>query len=351
MKKILLSLLLPFTLTSCALSFTRNASTQAGDGGVFISPDTGTTWAQKVFVRQDAKGPVTISGANVGFFAFHPSSSDTFFVSTLQQGIWKTTDAGETWSSLGLKTGYVQGFTQDATNEQLMFSGYLNTIQKSVDGGETWAVVYTNQPGNAITQVQLNPHNNQEVYATTSGGVLLKSEDEGVTWRILKLFPGRVPKKLVILKTDPRILFVVMSDGIFRSNDAGVQWNELVTEALRKAEALPVNDFTFTDHTPSVMYVASTSGIVRSMDGGASWQVVPTVIPPKTVPINAIAINPVDENEILFTAASTFYRSEDFGKTWQTFKNVGSGRVYSVLAAHPRRPGMILLGTTLPPKK
>lgn len=352
MKKIFLLAILPLTLSACALSFsTGSKTTQAGDGGVFISPDMGNTWAQKVFVRQDVKGPVTISGANVGFFAFHPTTSDTFYVSTLQQGLWKTEDAGETWSALGLQTGHVQGFTQDASNPLLMFAGYTNTIQKSTDGGVTWTVVYTNQPGNAITQVALNPFTSKEVYATTSGGVLLKSEDEGVTWRILKLFQNRAPKKLVLLKNDPRIMFVVMSDGIFRSNDAGASWSETMTEALRKVEALPINDFTFTDHTPAIMYVASNSGIVRSQDGGATWQVLPTVIPPKTVPINAFAINPVDENELLFTAASTFYRSEDFGVTWQTFKNVGSGRVFAVLSAHPRRPGMILIGTVIPPKK
>ncbi len=352
MKKLLAIIFFPLVLSACSISFgSRSATTQGGDGGVFISPDTGNTWAQKVFVRQDVKGPVTISSANVGFFAFHPTSSDTFYLSTLQQGLWQTDNAGESWAQLGLKAGYVQGFTQDPANPSLMFAGFLNTIQKSIDAGATWTVVYTNQPGNAITQVQVNPHNTKEVYATTSAGVLLKSEDEGVTWRILKLFQGRTPKKLIILNNDPRLMFVVMNDGIFRSNDAGVQWNELMTEALRKADALPVNDFTFTEHNPAIMYVASNNGIVRSLDGGASWQPVPTVIPPKTVPINTIAINPVDENELLFTAASTFYRSEDFGVTWQTFKNVGSGRVYSVLTPHPRRPGMLIIGTVLPPKK
>lgn len=352
MKKKLIIIVLPFILSACGISFgSGSATTQNGDGGVYLSQDTGDTWAQKVFVRQDANGPVTISSANVGFFAFHPKNSDTMYLSTLQQGLWKTENAGESWSQMGLKTGNVQGFSQGVADPTLMFAGVQNTVQKSTDGGETWNVVYTNQPGNAITQVALNPQNSKIVYATTSAGVLLLSEDEGVTWRILKLFQGRSPKKVIILKNDPRIMFVVMNDGIFRSNDAGTQWNELITEALRKADALPVNDFTFTENTPSVMYVASNSGIVRSLDGGASWQVVPTVIPPKTVPINTIAINPIDENELLFTAASTFYRSEDFGVTWQTFKNVGSGRIYKVLTPHPRRPGMLLLGTELPPKK
>jgi len=352
MKKLFLLILLPLALSGCALSLSRSSSTTAtGDGGVFISVDTGDTWAQTVFVRQEAKGPVTISGANVGFFAFHPSASDTFYVSTLEQGLWKTEDAGETWQPLGLKTGYVQGLSIDTLDPNLMFAGYLNTIQKSMDGGKTWTVVYTNQPGQAITQVRLNPHNSFDVYATTAGGVLLKSEDQGTTWRILQLFQGRVPKKLQILTTDPRIIYVVMSDGIFRSLDAGGQWNELMTAALLKAKALPVNDFTYTEHSPSIMYVASNSGLYRSLDGGATWQPVPTVIPPSTVPINAVAINPIDEKQIFFTAASTFYRSDDFGITWQTLKNVPSARQFSVFNAHPRRPGMLLIGTFLPKKK
>ena len=138
---------------------------------------------------------------------------------------------------------------------------------------------------------------------------------------------------------------------MFRSTDGGTTWTDSITQGLAKAAVGNMNDFTFTTHTPSVMYVAGTSGLFRSMDGGTTWQVVPTVIPPNTVPILSVAINPFDEKQLFFTANSTFYKSDDFGKTWQTLNNVPSTRQYTRLFVNPGRPGLLFLGTYYVKKK
>ncbi len=341
-------------LPACSLRLGGGGTPQAqkqADGGVFMSIDRGEAWSQKVFVQETAQGKQTISGTNVGFFTFHPTSSEILYLSTLENGLWVSENAGEQWTQLGLKIGYVRGFSIDPKDTNVLYAGYQNTVQKSTDGGVTWSVVYTNQPGNAITQVRLDPFDNRDVYATTDGGVMLKSDDQGTTWRILQQFPGENLKRFVILQSDSRIMFLVTAGKLLRSSDAGVTWTDQPTQSLQKVNALPVNDFTFTERTPSIMYVTSNAGLFRSRDGGATWNAVPTVIPASTVPLNAVAINPFDETELYFTAASTFYKSEDNGATWQTLKNVPSGRQFSVLVAHPRRPGTLYLGTLLVAKK
>ena len=352
MKKIIFLILITLFLSACALTVKTNpTSSSGGDGGVFISADRGATWQQKIFVSQTQQKTVTIGNVDVAFFYFHPINQNTVYMSTLSNGLWKTDDLGETWVQTSFKSGNVTGFDIDPKNPDIMFVGYQNTVQKSIDAGKTWEVIYTNQPGNTINQVGIDSYNDQNIFAATSGGVLLKSEDQGTTWRILKQFPNKNLKRLIILKIDSHIMFLITQDGILRSNDNGVTWSDTMTQALNKVTALPINDFIFTDRNPSIMYVASNNGIVKSKDGGSSWVVVPTVIPAGTVPIQSIAINVYDENEIYFTAGSTFYKSQDDGTTWQTLKNVSSSRLFKVIAADPKKAGTLFLGTLLVKKK
>ncbi|RJO59264.1 hypothetical protein C4546_02695 [Candidatus Parcubacteria bacterium] len=350
MKKILLPILALIFLSGCLIQFKTSSSGSgqgSGDGGVFTSTDRGETWQQKVFVSQEAQKVTTIGNTNVGFFYFHPIDPDLVYFSSIENGLWQTKNLGEAWSATALRSGYVTGFDIDPKNPDTMYAGFQNTVQKSVDAGVTWETIYTNQPGHTINQVRVDPFDSRDIFAATSGGVLLKSEDQGVTWRIIQQFSGKDLKRMQILKNDSRIMFLVTQNGILRSTDGGTSWNENMSQALAKINALPVNDFVYTERNPSTMYVASNLGLVRSTDGGTSWQVVPTVIPPSTVPIQAVAINSFDEKEIYFTAGSTFYKSQDEGATWQTLKNVPSGRLFKVLAAHPKKPGTLLLGTQL----
>ncbi len=352
MKKILLAAIVSLALTGCAIQFnTGSATPPKSDGGVFVSLDRGVTWEQKVFVRQDAKGPVTLGNANVGFFYLHPTDAGVLYLSTLESGLWKTDNNGDTWVQTPLKTGFVQGFDIDPRDPTTMYAGVGNTVQKSTDTGETWQVMYTNQPGSTIVSVRVDPMNTKNIFAVTASGVLLKSDDQAVTWRIAYQFPIQALKQLIILQNDSRIMYVTHSTGMYRTTDGGTTWSDSITQALAKASVGGMNDVTFTTHTPSVLYVAGTSGLFRSLDGGATWQVVPTVIPPKTVPILSVAINPFDENQIFFTANATFYKSDDFGKTWQTLNNVPSTRQFTKLFANPGRPGLLFLGTLYLKKK
>ncbi len=351
MKRILGLALVVVFLSSCAISInTGGGGAASGDGGMFFSVDRGVTWEQRVFVRDEESGKVTLNNANVGFFYLHPEDGATVYMSTLEQGLWKTVNNGETWTPTPLSNGFIQGFDINAKDPKLMFAGVANTVQYSADAGETWNVVYTNQPGNTITAVRFDPANSRHIYAATNGGVLLESDDQGVTWRILYQFPGMGLERLTILQNDPSIMFLLVGGTLYRSTDRGVTWSDSIGQALGKAGAVPLNHFTYTERNPGTMYAATNAGLYRSRDGGASWQVVPTVIPPNTVPILSVAINPFDEKELFFTANSTFYRSQDGGETWQTLQNVPSARQLRTLLAHPRRPAVLYIGTYIPRK-
>ncbi|MEK7518834.1 MAG: hypothetical protein AAB549_02840, partial [Patescibacteria group bacterium] len=107
MKKLLIAILAPLALTGCAIQFNTGSSAPAkSDGGVFVSLDRGVSWEQKVFIRQEEKGPVTIGHANIGHFYLHPTDTGILYVSTLENGIWKTDSNGDSWTQTPLKTGY-----------------------------------------------------------------------------------------------------------------------------------------------------------------------------------------------------------------------------------------------------
>ena len=355
MKRLLFVLALPLLLTGCILQFTTSSSTSTtstGNGGVFVSLDRGETWEQRVYVSENTKGKVTIGNVNVGFFAFDPTNSEVVYVSTLENGIWKSEDTGGNWQQTTLNQGYVQGFDIDSSATTTLVAGVGNTVQKSTDGGTTWETVYTNQPGNTITQVRFDPSDDQVLYATTSGGIILKSLDQGKNWRIIyQLLGGDYVKRLTILASDTHTLYALTSQSFYRSTDRGATWSDSIGQALRTVSALPVNDFTYSDKTPNVMYVAVNAGLFRSTDAGSTWKVVPTVIPANTVAINSVALNPFAEKELYFTAGSTFYKSIDTGATWQTLKNVSTTRQLQVLVSQPRRPGLFYLGTYVAKKK
>ncbi len=346
-------ILIPLFLSACAIQFQTSSGNGASkaDGGIFTSLDYGDTWTQKVFVRQEVKSTVTIGNMDIGSITFDPTDSTTAYASTFANGIWKTVDTASTWTQTALKTGYVQGFDIDAHETKTLFAGVGNTVQMSTDGGTTWTTVYTNQPGNTITQVRISPADGKLIYATTNGNVLLKSTDQGTTWKILYQFQDDYVKRLTLLRSDPKIMYAVTTRSLFRSTDGGVTWNDSMGQGLAAVNGLPVNDFTYTDQKPTVMFVASNAGLFRSLDAGSTWRLVPTVIPTSTVPILAVAINPFNDKEIYFTAGATFYKSIDNGVTWQTLKTVASTRDYRILLAHPRRPGLFYLGTVYVKRK
>src|SRR5436190_13213172 len=184
----------------------------AVNGGVWKTIDGGRVW-KPIFDAQ----PV----ASIGALAVSRSAPDTIYVgsgeSTLRDstsygnGMYKATDAGKTWTHIGLEdTQHIGRIAIDPRNANVVFVAAIGHLYepnsergvfKSVDGGKTWRkVLYKNENIGAI-DVVIDPGNSQIVYASLwntrrppwytyqpsngPGGGIFKSTDGGATWKQL----------------------------------------------------------------------------------------------------------------------------------------------------------------------
>ena len=170
-------------------------------------------------------------------------------------GIYKSTDAGATWTHLGLRDGQqISEIAIDPHDRKPLFVAVVghpygpNTergIFRSTDGGQTFEKVLYKDENMGGSDVKIDPANPNIVYATLwearegpwenggwngTGGGIFKSTDGGTTWKQLAggLPNGIVQAYISIARSNPKRLFAVVAlkDTVefYRSEDAGETW-------------------------------------------------------------------------------------------------------------------------------
>ena len=171
-------------------------------GGVYKSTDNGTTWVNKL-------SPNTIHSATCIAQDMRTGQQNTWYIGTgesagnsasesgaffLGDGIYKSTDNGETWTLLpSTSNSYPQLYTSAFdfvfdvavnTTTGSVFAAASNTIQRSTDGGNTWGTVRGSLSNNSYTDVQIT--STGVLYATISSGQtnsgISRSSDDGASW-------------------------------------------------------------------------------------------------------------------------------------------------------------------------
>jgi len=233
------------------------------NGGVWKSDDYGRTW-NPIFDDQPTQ--------SIGAIAVAPSDRNLIYAASgegLQRpdlsvgnGIYRSSDAGKTWTHLGLRNGQqIPALAIDPRNGNRLFAAVLGHpyganeergIFRSNDGGQNWRKVLYADANTGASDVQIDPSDPQVVYASlwearqgpwefdneysgTHGG-LFKSTDGGETWH--KLTKG-LPADLVqiyiaIAPRDAKRLYATVGTptelGIYRSDDAGENWYRATTD-------------------------------------------------------------------------------------------------------------------------
>src|SRR5258706_3770077 len=252
------------------------------NGGVWKTTDAGRTWSP-IFDDQ----PV----ASIGALAVAPSAPNVVYVgsgeSTLRDsvgfgnGVYRSTDAGRTWTHLGLaSTQHIGKIAVDPKNPDVVFVaaiGHLYAaneargVYRSRDGGRTWQKVLYKDDNVGAVEVVIDPTNSRVVYARLwntrrppwftyaptngPGGGIYKSTDGGTTWHQLTagLPPAGIGRTgIAVAPSNPRRVYAVVDclvpdptapapgpqpqvpgrpaapppgqGGVFRSDDAGATW-------------------------------------------------------------------------------------------------------------------------------
>lgn len=326
------------------------------DGGVFLSKDGGDVWIQKKTIQPKGE----LNRADILDIAIDPRDSNLIFLGTKENGLYRSLDGGESWIKFRDLTAYlspaddVYKIAYDKTNKDrfyvAVFQARRGKVFKTIDNGQSFREVYTVASDNFIIHdLVVDPTNTSRVYLATGEGGLIASNDFGESWRVLKWFPGPV-KKIAINPFSPNEIYAATrNNGVFKTQNRGQSWTELSVEVAEKFPgSLNLMDLKLDQLNPSVIYLGTSFGLLKSANSGATFEHIKSlVIPPESLPILSIDINPQNSNIIYLSAANHVYRSEDNGKNWIVVTPATSKKI-RILRIDPKNPKIIFAGTEKP---
>jgi photosystem II stability/assembly factor-like uncharacterized protein len=334
------------------------------NGGVWKTNDFGRTW-NPIFDGQPT--------GSIGAIAIAPSNPNIVYVGSgegLQRpdlsvgdGIYKSTDAGKTWTHLGLRDAQqIPQMAVDPRDPNRLFVAVLGHpygpneergIFRSTDGGLSFQKVLYKDENTGGSDVEIDPSNPNVVYAClwearqgpwensawsgTNGGIF-KSTDGGANWRQLtKGLPeeGVTQANLAIAPSNPRRIYATVAAGrgvnIFRSDDAGENWMRATTDP-RPAGRIGGGDLphpAVDPKNPDTIYVASTV-TWKSTDGGKTWTGIRGA--PGGDDYQHIWINPNFPSIILIASDQGAIITVNGGETWSSWYNQPTAQMYHVAA-------------------
>ena len=361
----------------------------AVNGGVWKTIDAGRVW-EPVFDSQ----PV----ASIGAIAVAPSAPDVVYVgsgeSTLRDstgygnGMYKSTDAGKTWTHIGLAdTQHIGKIAVDPRDPRRLFVAAIGHLYaanaergvfRSTDGGASWQKVLFKGPDVGAVEVVIDPVNPRVIYAglwntrrppwftyaptNGPGGGIFKSTDGGTTWTQLThgLPPAGIGRTgIAVAPSDPRRVYALVDclvpdpnapapppptngrpaaplpgqGGFFRSDDAGASWTRVSSDPALWGRGWYFEKLAVDPHNADLVYVSNVA-VSRTKDGGKTW--VTLRGSPGGDDYHQLWISPDDPNTMIVAsdqgAIITHNASADDPKTvtWSSWLNQPTAQLYHI---------------------
>jgi photosystem II stability/assembly factor-like uncharacterized protein len=304
----------------------------APGGGVWKSTNAGQTWTP-IFDRTGM--------ASVGALAIAPSNPRILYAGTGEEtrgdGVYKSTDGGATWTHVGLRdTHFIGSIVIAADNPDVVLVGAIGDrtpgpdrgVFRTTDGGKTWTKVLFVDDRAGCPSIAAAPDAPRVLFAT----LYPAAGARGATL-VPPLNPGQ-PAPLPDAPPPTR------APAIFTSHDGGATWTALAATGLSSPpigrQALAV----VAKSSGRVVLAGLRDGLFRSEDGGATWA--RATEDPRIRPIGVIT-DPGRPN-VVYVTQTALYRSTDGGRTFDAFAGAPSGDDFQLLWIDPRNSSRLLAG-------
>ncbi|MEO6883644.1 MAG: PKD domain-containing protein [Bacteroidia bacterium] len=287
------------------------------------------TWEYFMAPRVYPSGDITLPSTNMERFKEYLSHRSAKKTPAAFASSW--TFLGPTQEPANGGVGRVNVVRFDPTNTSIIYIGApVGGLWKSTDAGSTWTEVNTDQLSViGVSDVAIDPSNNQILYLATGDGDasdtysagVLKSTDGGATWNTTGLnWPvsnGYTINRLLINPSNPSIIYAGGSKGIYRSSNGGGSWTQVT--------ATPVKSMEFQPGNPTIIYGCDKS-FVRSTNNGLTFTGITSGLPSSGAVVRmSLAVSPANANYVYVVAADItnngfygMYRSTNGGTTFTT---------------------------------
>ena len=297
----------------------------------------------------------SLADLHIGALVYEPKSGKLFAGAHRDGGLWVSDDgAGESWRRIAADLDRQHMYSlaaQDRGDHVVLWLGTEPAgLYRSDDLGETWRELsgiykvddtdkWTFPPPPHIAHVKditFHPAEPATIYVCIEQGALLKSTDDGETWRELTDYSKeddvayRDTHRVTLHPTNPRELYMATGEGLYGSADGGAHWTHLTTPQHR----VGYPDFLFFDSADArTIYMGgaargprywrekpvSDAAVVKSSDGGRSWTLLDQGLPhPAVGSFEAMALHRWPGGRMLFvgTATGEVYASDNGGASW-----------------------------------
>ncbi|HSL84847.1 MAG TPA: glycosyl hydrolase, partial [Thermoanaerobaculia bacterium] len=287
-----------------------------------------------------------------------PGDRDTYYFGATGGGVWKTEDGGTTWKSVsdGFFGGAIGAVAVSEWDPNVVYVGtgektvrgnvsHGDGMWKSTDAGRTWTHVGLPE-SHHIPRVRIHPRNPDLVYAAALGHLygpngergIFRSKDGGASWEKVLFVDERTGAiDLAMDPTNPRVLYASFwqvlrtpwslesggpGSGLWRSTDGGDTWVEITRNEGLPPGVWGISGIDVSPADPDTLYAiveADDGGVFRSRDGGKTWSKTSSDrnLRQRAWYYTRIYADPADA-ETVYVPNVRFWKSKDGGKTFES---------------------------------
>ena len=306
------------------------------DGGLWISHDGGKGWSAVTGLR----------GQSIRALAQAPSDVRIFFAGTLE-GVYRSTDAGETWSMIspaGSKEIHeVESLAVDPGNPNVVYAGTWHLPWKTEDGGKNWVSIKQGVIDDSdVFSIIVDPAKPNIVYASACSGIYM-SETAGKVFRKIQGIPATA-RRTRVLRQDPvhrEVVYAGTTEGLYKTVDGGKTFKRMT------GPDVIVNDVYVDAGNPDhVLMATDRAGVLTSKDAGVNF--VETNKGFSARKVEALLVDAHEPSQVMAGVVNDknyggVFVSADGGDRWKQVAEGLDGRDVFVLAK--AADGTVLAGT------